>query len=114
AHRKRRWASLALDPPSRRCRGRCLTGTRGDSMETVNFQCGHCQQLLAVNKDHLGQQVRCPHCQQVVVAPLPSPPAAAAPPFPDSVEPTYQYTTSEDQDSIFSAPAESEDLFGAQ
>ena len=37
-------------------------------MATVNFQCGHCAKLMAVNATFLGQQVRCPHCQQVVVA----------------------------------------------
>ena len=38
-------------------------------MQTVNFQCGHCGKLLAVQRQHLGQQVRCPSCQQIVVAP---------------------------------------------
>jgi hypothetical protein len=79
-------------------------------METVNFQCGHCQQVLAVSKDHLGQQVRCPHCQQVVVAPLPSPPSAAMP-FPDTIDVPYR-AQAEEHESIFSAHTESEDLFG--
>src|SRR5262249_45950255 len=47
--------------------------TGDDSMETVNFTCGHCGKLLAVSKQHLGQQVRCPHCQQGGVAPPPQP-----------------------------------------
>jgi len=81
-------------------------------METVNFQCGHCQQVLAVSKEHIGQQVRCPHCQQVVVAPLPSPPAPA-PEFPDMLEGPYR-PPAEEHESIFSAPTESEDLFGDQ
>src|SRR5436190_24251032 len=79
-------------------------------METVNFQCGHCSQVLAVSKDHLGQQVRCPHCQQVVVAPLPSPPAPPLP-FPDTLDVQY-HPPVEEYESIFSAPTESEDLFG--
>jgi DNA-directed RNA polymerase subunit RPC12/RpoP len=43
-------------------------------MQTVQFQCGHCGKLMAVNNQHLGQQVRCPHCQQVVIAPPPANP----------------------------------------
>ena len=62
-------------------------------METVNVQCGHCGQLLAVSKEHLGQQVRCPHCQQVVVAPLPPPPAEA----PAAQEPVYVYFRHDDE-----------------
>ncbi len=38
-------------------------------MQTVNFQCGHCGNLMAVSVEYLGQQVRCPTCQQVVLAP---------------------------------------------
>jgi DNA-directed RNA polymerase subunit RPC12/RpoP len=38
-------------------------------MQTVNFTCGHCGKLMGVSADFLGRQVRCPHCQQVVVAP---------------------------------------------
>lgn len=40
-------------------------------MQTVNFTCGHCGNLMGVSADFLGRQVRCPHCQQVVVAPAP-------------------------------------------
>ncbi|MBI1913599.1 MAG: hypothetical protein HYS12_02410 [Planctomycetes bacterium] len=79
-------------------------------METVNFQCGHCGQVLAVSMEHVGQQVRCPHCQQVVVAPLPSSPGPAQQ-FPDTLEVPYR-PPAEEYESIFSAPTESEDLFG--
>ncbi len=48
-------------------------------METLTFQCGHCNKLMAVGTAHLGQQVRCPHCQQVVVAPSQPAPATHAP-----------------------------------
>ena len=90
-------------------------------METVNFQCGHCRQLLAVSKQHLGQQVRCPHCQQVVVAPppesapAPSPPAPPPPPLHDFLDSPFGFhqPPREETDSIFSAPAESDNLFGA-
>lgn len=35
-------------------------------MQSVNFRCGHCGNLMAVGEEFLGQQVRCPHCEQVV------------------------------------------------
>ena len=38
-------------------------------MQTVQFQCGHCGNLMGVSQEFLGQQVRCPSCQEVVVAP---------------------------------------------
>jgi DNA-directed RNA polymerase subunit RPC12/RpoP len=51
-------------------------------MQTVNFQCDHCGKLMAVGANYLGQQVRCPHCQHVVLAPA-VPPA----PIPPALEP---------------------------
>src|SRR5437763_1339138 len=54
-------------------------------MQTTNFQCGHCGNLMAVTANMLGQQVRCPNCQQVVLAPAPAPtgtPAETDPPNP--------------------------------
>jgi hypothetical protein len=86
-------------------------------MQTVNFQCGNCGNLMAVGMEFLGQQVRCPHCQQVVVAPAqagPEPtPASTGNPFvgPASgqFEPTF--TPPREPESIF-GPSESEDLFG--
>jgi hypothetical protein len=70
-------------------------------METVNFQCGNCKNLMAVETGFLGQQVRCPHCQQVVLVPAPPPrdpePAGGnqgasepepTPPAPDMDQPT--------------------------
>jgi hypothetical protein len=71
-------------------------------MQTVNFQCGHCGKLMAVGVEFLGQQVRCPHCQQVVIAPAANVHAAPAPapaPFP-ALEPPP-------------APAPPENLFGS-
>src|SRR5262245_55840323 len=38
-------------------------------METVQLQCGHCQQVIAIGVEHLGGQVRCPHCQGVLQTP---------------------------------------------
>ncbi|HZY90070.1 MAG TPA: hypothetical protein VFE78_34935, partial [Gemmataceae bacterium] len=78
-------------------------------MQTVNFQCGHCGNLMAVGADHLGQQVRCPHCQQVVVAPPPAP----APAAPEPGDTTFQPTVPQDHEDIFAPPAPTEDLFDA-
>jgi hypothetical protein len=89
-------------------------------MQTVNFQCGHCGNLMAVGEEFLGQQVRCPHCQQVVQAPAPTappPPEAPAPPPDGAAAPTTDFPLPpppEAAESIFSPPEESgEDLFGA-
>jgi hypothetical protein len=74
-------------------------------MATVNFQCGHCHNLMAVGEESLGQQVRCPHCQQVVLAPAPSPPPADLP--------AVAVPRPEEGDSIFTPPeASQDDLFG--
>jgi hypothetical protein len=83
-------------------------------MQTVNFQCGHCGKLMAVGSDFLGLQVRCPHCQQVVVAP---PPAPAPPPEPGPASGLVETILSAppplaDPDDIFSPTEVSDDLFG--
>jgi hypothetical protein len=53
-------------------------------MQSVTFKCVQCNNLMAVGAEFLGQQVRCPHCQQVVVAPaapqMAATPAADSPP----------------------------------
>jgi hypothetical protein len=49
-------------------------------METVQLQCGHCKQVMAIGVEYLGGQVQCPHCKGVVQTPPRTPPAAAAPP----------------------------------
>src|SRR5438477_567543 len=49
-------------------------------MQTVTFTCRHCNNLMGVTADLLGQAVHCPTCGQVVVAPSAAPaPAVAAP-----------------------------------
>jgi hypothetical protein len=79
-------------------------------MQTVQFECGHCGQLMAVVHDCLGQQVRCPHCQQIVLAPV-------APPTPPA-EPTEREfafraaPSAQEQESIFGEHVD-DDLFGA-
>lgn len=73
--------------------------------------------MMGVNSEHLGRHVRCPHCQQVVIAPSQAgaEPAAGGPDAPPlgSVEMMPQTTApiSEAED-IFSATDVSEDLFG--
>lgn len=74
-------------------------------MRTVNFQCGHCGKLMGVPDTLLGQQVRCPHCLQVVLAPAPAPGAAPAAPPPAATQ------RAEDLESIFAAESDSA-LFG--
>lgn len=76
-------------------------------MQTVNFNCGHCGQLVGVGAEFLGQQVRCPHCQQVIVAPPPAVPAANPEPPEFMAPPT-------ETESIFGGPEPvGDDLFGA-
>jgi DNA-directed RNA polymerase subunit RPC12/RpoP len=73
-------------------------------MQTVQFQCGHCGKLMGVGSDHLGQQVRCPHCQQIVVAP-------SADPVPATTEPFLPHAAGDHED-IFAPNDGGDDLFG--
>jgi hypothetical protein len=87
-------------------------------METVTFQCGHCGNLMGVDVEFLGQQVRCPSCQQVVLAPLPDDSAPAEEPSPSSPaeapsEPRFTAISAAEREDIFLSPTESEDLFDA-
>src|SRR5437868_1195315 len=75
-------------------------------METVQLQCGSCNKIMAISTQHLGGQVRCPHCQAVVQTPPRPQPAAVAvdiPPLPP-VEPR-------EVESIFAPPEPTDDLF---
>jgi hypothetical protein len=78
-------------------------------MQTVNFQCGNCNNLMAVGAEHIGQQVRCPHCQAIVVAPAAASPPAPVADAPGSLAPFMPPT---DQEDIFAPPDASDDLFG--
>jgi DNA-directed RNA polymerase subunit RPC12/RpoP len=74
-------------------------------MATVSFHCGQCGKAIAVEKDHLGKRVRCPHCQQVIEAPAAdtAAPALALEPGPElvfSIAPPVQ------QESIFEGAEE--------
>src|SRR5713226_5089017 len=98
-------------------------------MPTITFQCGHCQDLMAVEDRLLCQQVRCPHCQQVVVVPAstsatssssePIQPSASASAGFSSFPVDFPTVSSgshspHHEDDIFMSPAPvSDDLFGA-
>jgi hypothetical protein len=77
-------------------------------MQTVNFQCGSCNNLMGVSSEFLGQQVRCPHCQAVVVAPAAPTPAQPSPTEPIGFFPSF----GNQQDDIFAPPEPTDDLFG--
>jgi hypothetical protein len=88
-------------------------------MDLVQFECGHCQKLMAVSAEHQGQHVRCPHCQQVVVAPppaapepAPAPAAEPSSPAAGGAQPLFAPAPVEDHEDIFSGPEDPEDLFG--
>jgi DNA-directed RNA polymerase subunit RPC12/RpoP len=83
-------------------------------MEPVQFQCGNCGKLMGVSREHLGQQVRCPHCQHVVIAP----PSAAATPAsgaaegpPSTLVGTIFRAPVGDIEDIFSPAEATDDLF---
>jgi hypothetical protein len=81
--------------------------------QTVSFQCGHCRKVMGVTVACLGKQVRCPHCQQVVMAPATAPPAA--PPRPPSPAPNFSAPpgpSKDEHESIFGEHID-EDLFGS-
>lgn len=89
-------------------------------MQTVNFNCPHCGNLMAVGSNLLGRNVRCPHCKQVVRAPAASGEAAIAaaaapvmtPPPPSPPAPIYIPKPQEAAESIFGDAPPDEDLFG--
>src|SRR5690349_9534029 len=49
-------------------------------MQPLTFSCATCGKLMGVPPELAGRQVRCPHCQAVVVAPTAPAPVAVAPP----------------------------------
>jgi phage FluMu protein Com len=80
-------------------------------MQNTTFRCGHCGNLMAVGNQFLGQQVACPTCKQVVVAPQPQPTTPEPSPEP-AQQPTAFPSLSLDSEheSIFSTPS-NDDLF---
>jgi hypothetical protein len=73
-------------------------------MQTIQFVCGNCGKLMAVATEFAGQQVRCPHCQQIVLAP----PVMEPPPLPYPGLPSDP----DDPESIFTE-TQSDDVLGA-
>jgi len=89
-------------------------------MQTVNFHCPHCGNLMAVGTNLLGRNVRCPHCRQVVRAPAapgeppaPSAPAPAPPPRQPGVPSFNVPRPTEAHESIF-GERHDEDVFGSE
>jgi hypothetical protein len=82
-------------------------------METVQLQCGSCNKLMAISTQHLGGQVRCPHCQAVVQAPPPPPPPPPQPPPQHAVvtELLLPQPEAREVESIFTPAEPSDDLF---
>ncbi len=86
-------------------------------MQTVQFPCGHCGNVMAVESEFLGQPVRCPRCQQIVVAPADAPSDSA--PADGLVARTNSAETivkplvpSGDGEDIFAPEEPTDDLFG--
>jgi hypothetical protein len=87
--------------------------------QTVNFNCPHCGNLMAVGTNLLGRNVRCPHCKQVVRAPAapgeaPAPPAITPPPPRPGTIPSFNVPRqTEALESIF-GERHDEDVFGSE
>jgi hypothetical protein len=79
-------------------------------METVQLRCGNCSNLMAIGSEHLGGQVRCPHCLTVVQAPPVKAPVSAPEP-PETPEIATPSVETGEVESIFSPPPPSEDVF---
>ena len=87
-------------------------------MQTVNFNCPHCGNLMAVGTNLLARNVRCPHCKQVVRAPAAAgePPlqAPVPTPAPPPITPMFNVPKpTEHHESIF-GEVHDEDLFGTE
>ncbi len=99
-------------------------------MTPTTFPCPFCGRKMGVGPELLGRKVRCPHCKQVILAPVPAPPVASPPapavpppPLPTITPPTmtglppelpqFNVPRREAQDSIFGeSQEEGDDLFG--
>ena len=79
-------------------------------MHTVTFTCPHCNNLMAVGAEHLGQQVRCPSCQNILVAPAQEPAVVTGGSVP-MIDLGLSTGEEESPESIF-GEVHDEDLFG--
>src|SRR5258708_31843600 len=70
-------------------------------MPNQTFPCPFCGKKMGVGVELLGKKVRCPHCNQILVAP--SSVVPAAPPRVDTPPnlPTFNLPTQEARESIF-------------
>src|SRR5262245_29459630 len=79
--------------------------SRAIAMQTVSFNCPHCQKMIGVSLALVGLEVQCPSCGAAVVAP------ASAEPFVSFDEPAGG--SSESHESIFGEHLD-EDVFGSR
>jgi hypothetical protein len=96
-------------------------------MPTQTFPCPFCGKKMGVGIELLGKKVRCPHCNQILVAPAPvatavpvvepapqPPPPPPPPPEPIAELPTFNLPTQEARESIFGeTEEESDDVFSS-
>jgi hypothetical protein len=84
-------------------------------MQTVQFDCGNCGKTMAVGIEHLGAQVHCPHCMEIVQAPSAPADSPDAAPALDSPIPEIQVRPPDvEEGSIFSGTNTEDDLFSPQ
>ena len=85
-------------------------------MQTLTFSCPHCTNLMAVGLELLGQQVQCPSCGKVVIAPPVNPDAQPMANTKGEVadgELILENPKEEDHESIF-GETQDEDVFGSR
>ena len=97
-------------------------------MPPQTFPCPFCGKKMGVGIELLGKKVRCPHCNQILVAPTPTvipvppPPVASVvaipiavpPPAPIPDLPTFNLPSQEARESIFDEREdETDDVFGS-
>lgn len=86
-------------------------------MQTVNFNCPHCGNLMAVGVNLLGRNVRCPHCKQVLRAPA-APGGVSAQPVParapSAPAPTFNVPRREEHHESIFGERHDEDVFGSE
>ena len=71
-------------------------------MQTIQLTCRKCGKVMAISTEHLGTQVHCPHCLEIVQAPPP----------PGNEPPEIKVPEQGEGESIFGT-ASDEDIFGA-
>jgi hypothetical protein len=83
--------------------------------QNVAFPCPQCKKSMAVGPQLQGKQVRCPHCKQVIIAPMASNQVAEVNQAPTTDLPTFPGFTEqkENEESILTPPVQ-EDLFGGE